>query len=78
MTARTVFCVQAYFRRDRRLTPGALYEFDSGLDAEEAGRELSRAADGVLVYAVECEPRYEVWGEPVIFARYGETPRIEY
>ncbi len=79
MVARkTLYIAQPFFRRGRALTTGRAYSFPCAVDAEEAGRELSRVSDGVLVYAVTGDPEFEVWGEPELFATHGDVPRIEY
>lgn len=78
MALRTIFRVQGYVVRDRRLNPASHYDFESAVAAEEAGIELSRSMDGVLVYAQDCDPPNEIWGEPVVFAAHGRTPRVEF
>lgn len=78
MAPRLVFSVQTYVRRGRDLAPAARYEFLSGVEAEEAGRDLSRVTDGVLVYAQFGDPDIGVWEEPEVFARHGDAPRLEF
>lgn len=78
MSATMVFRVQAYVKRNGSLAPGTRYDYWSAVEAEEAGELLSHHVDGVLVYAQDTDLVNEMWGEPVVFAAHGETPRVEY
>lgn len=73
---RTVFCVQTFKRAGRALQPCALIPFESAVEAEEVGERLSGRHDGVLVYAMDCDPEHEIWSEPELFAAHGQVPRL--
>lgn len=74
MARRTVFCVQAYQRRDGRLEGRLRQEFTSATEAEDLGARLALKSAGVVVYALAGDPEAGVWEEPEIFALHGEAP----
>jgi hypothetical protein len=78
MRTRAIYCAQAYVRRGGRLTLGMRYDFDCAVDAETAGRDLSRVVDGVIVFGQEGSAEFDVWTDPEIYARHGETPLVEF
>lgn len=75
---RTLFCVQTFRRRGLVIEPHMLAQYESAVEAEEVGARLSRRADGVLVYAIDCDPEHDIWEEPEVFARHGLVPALVY
>lgn len=71
-----VFCVQAYWRDRAGLAKGKFQQFSSQEAALRAGKVASAKAAGVLVYAMQGYVGTDVWSEPHVIARHGETPRI--
>lgn len=73
----TIYCVQAYWRDGRKLAQGVYREFDKEADARRAGEKAYANHAGVIVYAKEGEPEFDVWREPRLVAAFGETPALE-
>jgi hypothetical protein len=72
----TVFCVQTYCRASGRLELGALRQFTSAVQAEDAASALRPLVAGVVIYEVTGDPEFDNWGEPELFAAFGEVPRL--
>jgi hypothetical protein len=74
MAATTLYFVQAYGARGRKLTMGALRQVDRAEKAMRLGRRLSRKAEGAIAYRIRGEPELDWWEDPVVLARFGRTP----
>lgn len=75
MPSKTVFIAQAFHWVDGRLEPGRHVQYSTPERAEAAGESLAGSAQGVAVFSLEGYPDADVWGEPVILARYGVAPK---
>jgi hypothetical protein len=71
---KTVYCVQAYGKKGRTLTKGALRQFGTEQEAADVGQLLSRRVVGVVVFSVSGEPAADYWEEPRLLATHGEVP----
>ena len=67
----TVFRVQPYWRNGRRLEPSRPEEFLAEREARRAAERLFRSCAGVAIYAVQGEPEFDYWAEPIVIARLG-------
>ncbi len=68
----THYCVQAYVRRDGRLTAEPVRWCASARAARDAARRLGRQRPVVVAYAFEGRPEYGVFGEARLLARHGD------
>ena len=75
MAKKTIYCVQAFWKNDRKLAMGAMRQFKTEEAAREAGLSASRRNVGVLVYSVEGCAELDDWGDPRVLARHGDVPR---
>ncbi len=77
MARKTLYCADTYVAGGRgRL---ALAEHRELKTADEAVRRAERdaakgAAVGAMAYSIEADHEFADYGEPVVLARFGETP----
>lgn len=69
---KTVYCAQAFWRRDGQWLPGCPYHTHREDRARERGARFARSAHSVVVYRIEADPAAETFGEPVVLERFGE------
>ena len=74
MARKTIYCAQAFWRRDGRLWAGAVHEFLNAERALAGGEILALGATGAAVFSLTGEPDVDYWDEPVVLATFGETP----
>ncbi len=77
MARTTLYFVQAYDRRGRKLAMGPLRQVDRADHAVRLGRRWSRRREGALAYCVSGEPELDWWDAPEILAVFGATPLEE-
>jgi len=77
MARKTIYCAQAFWRRGDRLIGGEVHRFVSRERAESGGEILLTGADGVAVFSVEGHPDEDLWDEPKLISRRGQTPALE-
>lgn len=76
MWQETRFCVQPYVRRQGSLVAGEAVRFREQQPAFAAARRMRRRVAGVEVYSVTGWPVQDMWREPVLLVRLGETPAV--
>lgn len=74
MYQETRFCVLPFVRREGRLVAGDAERYREQAPAIGAARRMRRRVAGVAVYRVTGWPVQDAWSEPVVLARFGETP----
>lgn len=74
MARKTIYCAQAFWRRDRQLAGGEVYQFITKDRALKGGAILAGSADGVAVFSLTGEADVDFWDEPVLIATFGDTP----
>jgi hypothetical protein len=72
----THYCVQAYVRRDGRLTAEPVRWCASARAARDTARKLGLQRPAVRAYAFEGQPEYGVFGEPRLLACYGDLEDV--
>lgn len=77
MAQKTIYCAQAFWRRDGRLVGGEVHQFLNLDRANEGGAVLFTGADGVAVFSVVGYPDIDLWEEPRMRATFGEVPAVE-
>jgi hypothetical protein len=74
MARKTIYCAQAFWRRDGRLTGGVVHQFHTEERARAGGEILAGSADGVAVFRLTGEADVDFWDEPVLIVTFGATP----
>lgn len=77
MAQKTIYCAQAFWRRDGRLVGGEVHQFLNLDRANEGGAVLFTGADGVAVFSVVGYPDIDLWEEPRMRATFGDVPAVE-
>ena len=78
MARKTIYCAQAFWRRNGRLVGGEVRQFLNE-DRARAGAEiLLTGADGVAVFSLEGHPDEDLWDEPRLIERWGVVPSIDH
>lgn len=76
MARKTIYCAQAFWRRDGRLVGGEVRQFLNEERARQGGEMLLTGADGVAVFSMEGHPDEDLWEEPVLIEVLGDAPRL--
>lgn len=74
MARKTIYCAQAFWRRDGRLIGGEVRQFLSKERARQGGEILLTGADGVAVFSMEGHPDEDLWEEPKLIEVMGDAP----
>lgn len=74
MARKTIYCAQAFWRRNGRLMGGEVRQFLSEERARQGGEILLTGADGVAVFSMEGHPDEDLWEEPRLIAVMGDAP----
>lgn len=69
-----IYFAQPFLQSCGALVPGPQRAFTSAVDAEAAGERMAQTAAGSIVFAVECDPANDIWGEVEVMARHGAQP----
>ena len=70
----TRYCVQPYARKGQRLVACEPQQYRERGEAMGAGQRMRRRVAGLAVYEVTGWPVYDLWSEPRLIERFGETP----
>jgi hypothetical protein len=73
---KTIYCAQAFWRRDGRLYGGPVHQFLTADRAVQGGEILAGSADGAAVFTLTGEPDVDYWDEPVILMTIGDAPQL--
>lgn len=76
MSAKTIYCAQAFWRRTGRLCGGQLHHFSTEERAVAGGEVLFTGAHGVAVFSVTGYPDIDLWDDPVMIVALGDVPAI--
>lgn len=76
VAGKTIYCVQTYSGGKREFIKGPLRRFATEEGALSAAGELARRAPGVVAFKVSGAEEFDCWGEPVVIAKHGRTPRL--
>lgn len=74
MARKTIYCAQAFWRRNVRLMGGEVRQFLSEERARQGGEILLTGADGVAVFSMEGHPDEDLWEEPRLIEVMGDAP----
>lgn len=74
MARKTIYCAQAFWRRDGRLVGGEVRQFLNEERARLGGEILLTGADGVAVFSMEGHPDEDLWEEPTLIDVMGDAP----
>lgn len=74
MARKTIYCAQAFWRREGGLVAGEVRQFLNEDRARQGGEILLSGADGVAVFSVEGHPDEDFWDDPVLILLLGDTP----
>lgn len=74
MARKTIYCTQAFWRRESGLVAGEVRQFLNEERARQGGEILLSGADGVAVFSIEGHPDEDCWGDPVLILLLGDTP----
>lgn len=74
MARKTIYCAQAFWRRDGRLVGGEVRQFLNEERARLGGEILLTGADGVAVFSMEGHPDEDLWEEPTLIDLMGDAP----
>ncbi|PZT99868.1 MAG: hypothetical protein DI624_04130 [Brevundimonas sp.] len=77
MARKTIYCAQAFWRRDGRLIGGEVRQFLNEERARQGGEILLTGADGVAVFSMEGHPDVDLWEEPRVIEIMGDAPSAE-
>lgn len=77
MARKTIYCAQAFWRRNGLLIGGEVRQFLNEDRARQGGEILLTGADGVAVFSMEGHPDEDLWEEPVIIQTFGQVPAVE-
>ena len=78
MARTTIYCVQPFVQKGKKLVQGDLRQFKTEADARRVGENMAGRAVGVIVYEIEGDPEFEDWGEPKMLATHGEVPDVSF
>ncbi len=78
MARKTIYCAQAFWRRDGRLISGEVRQFLNEERARQGGEILLTGADGVAVFSMEGHPDVDLWEEPRLIEVMGDAPSADY
>lgn len=76
MARKTIYCAQAFWRRDGRLVGGEVRQFLNEDRARQGGEILLTGADGVAVFSMEGHPDEDLWEEPRLIEVMGDAPSV--
>jgi len=74
MARKTIYCAQAFWRREGRLVGGEVRQFLNEERARQGGEILLTGADGVAVFSMEGHPDEDLWEEPRLIEVIGDAP----
>ena len=74
MARKTIYCAQAFWRRDGRLVGGEVRQFLNEERARQGGEILLTGADGVAVFSLEGHPDEDLWDDPRLIEVMGAVP----
>ena len=77
MARKTIYCAQAFWRRDGRLVGGEVRQFLNEDRALAGADILLTGADGVAVFSLEGHPDENLWDEPCIISVLGDVPAAD-
>ncbi|WP_341020946.1 hypothetical protein [Brevundimonas diminuta] len=77
MARKTIYCAQAFWRRQGRLWGGQVHQFLNRDRAIEGGQALFNGAYGVAVFSVVGYPDTDFWGDPLMIEVFGEVPPVD-
>ena len=77
MATKTIYCAQAFWRREGQLRGGQVHQFLNEERARLGGEALFTGAAGVAVFSVEGDPATDLWEEPRLIASWGDVPAVE-
>ena len=78
MARKIHYCVQPYERKGQRLSSSPLRTFDYPDLALRSAKRMAGKAAGVVAYSREGDGEYDDWGTPLVIARHGDLPEIEF
>ena len=76
MARKTIYCAQAFWRRDGRLFGGEVRQFLNEDRALAGADILLTGADGVAVFSLEGHPDEDLWEEPRLIEVMGDAPSV--
>lgn len=76
MARKTIYCAQAFWRREGRLVGGEVRQFLNEDRARQGGEILLTGADGVAVFSMEGHPDEDLWEEPRLIEVMGDAPSV--
>ena len=74
MARKTIYCAQAFWRREGRLIGGEVRQFLNEERARQGADILLTGADGVAVFSLEGHPDEDLWDEPKMIVLLGDAP----
>ena len=74
MARKTIYCAQAFWRRDGRLVGGEVRQFLNEERARDGAEILLTGADGVAVFTLEGYPDVDLWEDPKVIEVMGDVP----
>lgn len=77
MARKTIYCAQAFWRREGRLVGGEVRQFLNEDRARQGGEILLTGADGVAVFSMEGHPDEDFWEEPRLIEVMGDAPTTD-
>lgn len=77
MARKTIYCAQAFWRREGRLVGGEVRQFLNEDRALAGADILLTGADGVAVFSLEGHPDENLWDEPHMIAVLGDVPSAD-
>lgn len=77
MARKTIYCAQAFWRREGRLVGGEVRQFLNEDRALAGADILLTGADGVAVFSLEGHPDENLWGEPRMISVLGDVPAAD-
>lgn len=77
MARKTIYCAQAFWRRDGCLVGGEVRQFLNEDRARQGGEILLTGADGVAVFSMEGYPDEDFWEEPRLIEVMGDAPATD-
>lgn len=77
MARKTIYCAQAFWRRDGRLVGGEVRQFLNEDRALAGADILLTGADGVAVFSLEGHPDENLWDEPRMISVLGDVPSAD-
>lgn len=74
----TLYCVQPFHQKGKKLVGGDLRQYKKPEDALRVGESAASRSAGVLVYEIEGDAEFDDWGEPKVLAKHGEVPEVNF